>query len=66
MATQTRYQERVSTVIERIRRLAGDRNLLQAQQADRADVDAVNAEIGRLQWRLARIVQAEQSQWRAA
>jgi hypothetical protein len=39
---------------------------LQQRDANEAGLRKTNAEIGRLQWRLARIVQAERSHQRAA
>ena len=63
-----RYRE--TTVIEdllrRITGLVRTRNLLGERTGDEAERRELSAEIGRLQWRLARIVQSEQHHQRVA
>jgi hypothetical protein len=66
MATQTQYQVLITDLIRRITNLVSDRNLLQQQHADTAQLQRAGAEIGRLQWRLARVVQNQQSHQLAA
>jgi hypothetical protein len=66
MATQTQYHALVTDLIRRITSLVRDRNLLLQQHADTTKLERASAEIERLQWRLARIVQSQQSHQLAA
>ncbi len=59
MKTQTHYEALVNELIPRITSLVYDRNLLQ-RRSEGTELERANAEIGRLQWRLARIVQSHQ------
>jgi hypothetical protein len=66
LAATTRQQALINDLLLRITGLVRARNLLQQRDANEAELEETRAEIGRLQWRLARIVQGEQSRQRAA
>ncbi len=57
MATPTHQQALIDNLLARITGLVRARNLLQQRDANEA---GLTAEIGRLQWRLARIVRENQ------
>jgi hypothetical protein len=66
MATTSQQQAQINDLLLRITGLVRARKLLQQRDANEARLEETSAEIGRMQWRLARIVQKEQSHQRAA
>ncbi len=66
MATTIRHQAQIDELLLRITGLVRARERLQQRDANEAELEEASAEIGKLQWRLARAVQAEQEDRRAA
>ena len=66
MTTKTQQQAHIDNLLLRITGLVRARNLLQQRDANEAELEENSAELNRLHWQLARIVQANHTLDRAA